>query len=212
MTEDDRHLEKLTSDSPAGEVALLFRELAKLDNKGELGEAIAGRIETVSIYELAAMCAQIDRLNEMLYIPPSYWKAYNVSFIAMTFGAHRRILTMKSSGGFREMSDPIRDKALFVGFCEMIASASGEMVLIYPVHSAADEFIREHNYHTKFGALVMCFHMFVLDEPGHPVGMPFPGGFSVEARDGAYYCPVRDKEKDVKYSMCNFCPARQIPQ
>jgi uncharacterized protein (UPF0305 family) len=54
--------------------------------------------------------------------------------------------------------------------------------------------------------------MFVLDEPGHPVGMPFPGGFSVEQRGKDYYCLIRDKEKEVFYSICNFCPALQTEE
>jgi uncharacterized protein (UPF0305 family) len=57
--------------------------------------------------------------------------------------------------------------------------------------------------------LVSCFVMFVLEEPGHPIGMPFPGGFTVERRDDGYYCPIRDKEKDVPLAICNFCPAKQ---
>ena len=54
--------------------------------------------------------------------------------------------------------------------------------------------------------------MFVLDEPGHPVGMPFPGGFRVEKRGRDYYCLIRDKEKEILYSICNFCPARQTEE
>jgi uncharacterized protein (UPF0305 family) len=40
--------------------------------------------------------------------------------------------------------------------------------------------------------------MFVLEGPGHPVGMPFSGGFEVRHCSGAYFCPIRDKEKDVE--------------
>jgi uncharacterized protein (UPF0305 family) len=54
--------------------------------------------------------------------------------------------------------------------------------------------------------------MFVLDEPGHPVGMPFPGGFRVEQRGRDYYCLIRDKEKEVFSSICNFCPAKQTEE
>jgi uncharacterized protein (UPF0305 family) len=51
--------------------------------------------------------------------------------------------------------------------------------------------------------------MFVLEEPGHPVGMPFPGGYTIEKRGGEYYCLIRDREKEVLHSICNFCPAKQ---
>jgi uncharacterized protein (UPF0305 family) len=57
-----------------------------------------------------------------------------------------------------------------------------------------------------------AFTMSVLDEPGHPVGMPFPGGFSVEHRGSDYYCLIRDKEKEIFYSICNFCPAHQTEE
>ena len=60
-----------------------------------------------------------------------------------------------------------------------------------------------------FYYLVAAFTMFILEEPGHPVGMPFPGGFKVEQRGREYYCLIRDKEKEIFYSICNFCPALQ---
>jgi uncharacterized protein (UPF0305 family) len=54
-----------------------------------------------------------------------------------------------------------------------------------------------------------CFFMFVLEEPGHPIGTPFPGGFTVKKCSDGYLCPIREKEKDIEYSICNFCPAKQ---
>jgi len=51
--------------------------------------------------------------------------------------------------------------------------------------------------------------MFVLERPGHPVGTPFPGGQKIEEKNGKFICPVRDKHRDVFFSLCNFCPATQ---
>lgn len=59
--------------------------------------------------------------------------------------------------------------------------------------------------------LLAAFCMFVLDEPGHPVGTPFPGGDTVQLIDAFYYCPVREKAGDVDSALCPFCPARQTP-
>jgi uncharacterized protein (UPF0305 family) len=39
--------------------------------------------------------------------------------------------------------------------------------------------------------LLAGFCMFVQGFPGHPVGMPFPGGDKVEVIEGVGYCPVR---------------------
>lgn len=51
--------------------------------------------------------------------------------------------------------------------------------------------------------------MYVREIPGHPVGMPFPGGDKVDYIDGVYYCPVRTKGHDEDAALCPFCPARQ---
>jgi uncharacterized protein (UPF0305 family) len=63
-------------------------------------------------------------------------------------------------------------------------------------------------WHRFFSHLISIFVMLVLEEPGHPVGTPFPGHFSVEKRHGNYHCPIRNKE-EVSHSICNFCPAKQ---
>jgi len=60
--------------------------------------------------------------------------------------------------------------------------------------------------------LLAGFKMFVQEEPGHPVGTPFPGKHEVEKDYKTYYCPVRDKADDVLYSICPFCPAKQSPE
>jgi uncharacterized protein (UPF0305 family) len=59
--------------------------------------------------------------------------------------------------------------------------------------------------------LLAAFCMFVLNEPGHPVGTPFPGGDTVQLIEGIYYCPVREKSGDVDSALCPFCPACQTP-
>jgi uncharacterized protein (UPF0305 family) len=60
--------------------------------------------------------------------------------------------------------------------------------------------------------LLSGFCMFVQELPGHPVGMPFPGGDKVENIEGTYYCPVREKANDVDAALCPFCPALQTPE
>ena len=59
--------------------------------------------------------------------------------------------------------------------------------------------------------LLAGYCMLVVQEPGHPVGTPFPGGDRVEFTDGVYYCPVREKTGDVDEALCPFCPSLQTP-
>jgi len=58
----------------------------------------------------------------------------------------------------------------------------------------------------------LIFCMFVLEIPGHPIGMPFPGGDTVDCIDGIYYCLVRTMAKDVDAALCPYYPALQTPE
>lgn len=60
-----------------------------------------------------------------------------------------------------------------------------------------------------FYRLVYGYAMLIAGKPGHPVGMPFPGGWKVKEEDGVILCPIRDKEKDLPQALCNYCPAKQ---
>jgi len=57
--------------------------------------------------------------------------------------------------------------------------------------------------------LIAAFSIYILEQPPHPTGMPFPGGTRVELYEGVYYCPVKEKWKDDADAMCRFCPAEQ---
>jgi len=57
--------------------------------------------------------------------------------------------------------------------------------------------------------LCAAYNLFITRTPPHPVGTPFPGGFRVEKRGDAYFCPVKDKQKDVFEAICKFCVAEQ---
>jgi uncharacterized protein (UPF0305 family) len=65
---------------------------------------------------------------------------------------------------------------------------------------------------TFLNFLLAGFCMFVLLEPAHPVGTPFPGGDTVEYADEVYYCPVREKSSEIDMGFCQFCPALQTPE
>ncbi|WP_299525362.1 DUF2115 domain-containing protein [uncultured Methanobrevibacter sp.] len=60
--------------------------------------------------------------------------------------------------------------------------------------------------------IVALYTTFILEEPIHPVGSEFPGNLKVEKRNGVFYCPVKDKQKDNKNAICNLCLAEQTPE
>lgn len=61
----------------------------------------------------------------------------------------------------------------------------------------------------KIYKVVSIYTTFVLDEPIHIVGTPFPGGFEVKYENGIYLCPVKEKQKDNPGAVCGFCIAEQ---
>ena len=57
--------------------------------------------------------------------------------------------------------------------------------------------------------IASIYTTFILDEPIHVVGTPFPGGFKVKYENGTYLCPVKEKQKDNPGAVCGFCIAKQ---
>jgi uncharacterized protein (UPF0305 family) len=180
------------------------RRLALARTKGELGDLIAEETLKFSVFDLQVICGRIH--YEIGRLPSPYREAVRPYFLQQIFESHHQILLMYRSGIFPRMEMPLSDPDLFQEYLRMIYSAcfSKELESDYVPHLGSP-------VQTLFYFLMAAFSMFVLDRPGHPVGMPFPGGLRVEERDGQYYCPVRDKEKDVPYSICNFCPSLQSP-
>ena len=73
----------------------------------------------------------------------------------------------------------------------------------------------EKNYDPCFSDLYVIMSLyttFVLEEPVHVVGTPFPGGLEVKKLDSTYLCPVKDKQKDNPRAVCGFCIAEQDPE
>lgn len=66
---------------------------------------------------------------------------------------------------------------------------------------------------TKFPliyGIVSIYTTFVLEEPIHPVGTPFPGSLEVEEKDGKFYCPVKDANLESPNAVCKMCIAEQL--
>ena len=66
---------------------------------------------------------------------------------------------------------------------------------------------------TKFPliyGIISIYTTFILEEPIHPVGPPFPGSLYVEAHDGKFYCPVKDANLESPNAVCKMCIAEQL--
>ncbi len=187
------------------EIAAVACRLARVTTKGELGRMLA---EETGRYTLADLQVIGGRLfMEVAALPEPYRSRVRPFFYEQLFGAHHQLLLMHRSGAFRKAGEPIWDRETFEKFCAMIP----EGCFTWDEHAERTPF-HYSPQHRLFYYLMAAFTMFVLDSPGHPVGMPFPGGFAVEDRNGTFYCLIRDREKEVFFSICNFCPAKQTEE
>jgi uncharacterized protein (UPF0305 family) len=179
------------------EIKRVVSDLMTAERRSDLAELIAAEVRRYTPYDMMQIAAALRRELEML--PASYRETYSASAHEQIFGTYHRILLMEREGAFQTLNTRIPE--LFSTFCRMIEEAclSGE---------------RSGGAHmTPLGRLLYyllsAFLIFVLGETGHPIGTPFPGGLRVMMKRGVICCPVREKEDDVPYALCRFCPAEQ---
>ncbi|MDP3397106.1 MAG: DUF2115 domain-containing protein [Methanoregula sp.] len=173
--------------------------------RGELGTILVHEVQQYTLFDLQIIGGRL--YNEIENLPSPYREAIRPYFNKQLFGKHHELLALHRRGAFLAMNSPITDPETFQKFCDMLPEG------VFAWNDASDRNPYFRNPKNRlFYYLISAFSMFVLDEPGHPVGMPFPGGFKVEQRGSDYYCLIRDKEKDVFSSICNFCPAKQTEE
>jgi uncharacterized protein (UPF0305 family) len=61
----------------------------------------------------------------------------------------------------------------------------------------------------KIAKIIAVYTTFIREEPVHPVGTKFPGGFELHYTDGKYLCPVKDKQLNNPSALCRFCVSEQ---
>jgi hypothetical protein len=185
-------------------IAETCARLAGAGTSGELGVLIAEVALSYSVFELQVIGGHLRR--EVAALPSPYREAIGPHFTAQIFGAHHHLLMMHRSGEFQRMQTPLADPVLLAGYLAMIPASCLRSNDERPGVSGHLRTPR----HRLFYYLMAGFMIFVLGRPGHPVGMPFPGGFFVREEGRRFLCPIREKEKDLPFSICNFCPAEQI--
>ena len=168
--------------------------LGSKTSRGELGRAIADIVLAFSPKDLQQMKWNFS--EKIQNIDPAYKKRLEETITVYLHGTYQNVRLMKQQGAFSSLCEPV----------PVDSKAFWNMVAIQCMKGDGEERLR----FLKF--LLAGFCMFVQELPGHPVGMPFPGGDKVEVIDGVYYCPVRTKANDVDAALCPFCPALQTTE
>jgi uncharacterized protein (UPF0305 family) len=169
--------------------------LAAQNTRGELGQAIAALVLACSPQDIREMRWNFS--EKIRDYPPEYREKLEEMINAHLSGTYQTVRLMNQQGTFLIMN-------------ESVAAGSAEYwMMVSDTCSRGDNSAFQLRF-LKY--LLSGFCMLVLLTPGHPVGMPFPGGEKVDLIDGIYYCPVRTKANDVDAALCPFCPALQTPE
>ena len=178
--------------------ATIATECAMLRSKttrGELGRAISEIVLPYSPRDLQQMRWNFsDAIRDF---SPEYRAQLEETIAGNLHGTWQALRRMHELRTFTRLREPLAPGA--GSYWTMVAAQC----------SSGDE---EHVRLRFLKFLLAGFCMFVQGLPGHPAGMPFPGGDRVTVIDGVYYCPVREKANDVDSALCPFCPALQTPE
>ncbi|WFN33857.1 DUF2115 domain-containing protein [Methanogenium sp. S4BF] len=168
--------------------------LASQQTRGDLGKEIAAIVLRYSPRDLKQM--QWNFSGKIRNIDPFYRKKLEKLITGHLHATWENIRLMNQQGSFAAMKGGLPEN-------------NGEYWTMVAAHCSGGDDDKDRLRFLKF--LLAGFCMFVQNIPPHPVGMPFPGGDTVQFIDGVYYCPVRTKANDVDAALCPFCPARQTP-
>ena len=188
----------MTTMEPGGTSATIgeqCRDLGRLSTQGELGSSIARIMKGYSPRDIRQLMQGFSR--KIADLDPVYRTRITEKVVEHLHGTWHTIRLMEQKGAFGRMEAPLPSSA--GRFWDMV------------MHEC-DDTVPDRNLRLRFlKYLLGAFPMFVLLEPAHPAGTPFPGGESVEYVEGPYYCPVRERANDVGGALCPFCPALQTP-
>lgn len=173
----------------------MCRDLAAQKTLGELGVSIADIVLAYSPHDLEQMRWNFS--EKIKDYSSNLRKRLEETITGHLHGTYQQIRLLNQQG-------------VFVTLMEQLPDTSSEYWLMVSSQCTQDQNKENQIRFLKF--LLSGFCMFVLKIPGHPVGMPFPGGDKVDFIDGMYYCPVRTKSNDVDSALCPFCPAEQTPE
>jgi uncharacterized protein (UPF0305 family) len=170
-------------------------KLRSMKTRGDLGQAIAAIVQTYSPRDIERMRWNFS--GAIRDINPELRKLLEKSITDHLQGTYQALRLMDQHGSSVHGGEPLAPGA--GEYWKMVAAQCP---------AGGDNQIRLR--FLKF--LLAGFCMFVQGLPGHPVGMPFPGGDRVTIIEGVYYCPVREKANDVDAALCPYCPALQTPE
>ena len=159
-------------------------------SKESLLEILKDHSGTISVYDLMSVSAEL--LEDTKYVQDEYREKTNAVYVKYFLG---RIKDVHSDNN---TYDHEIDKEEFIDAVATLKS--------YHINESMTS-------KTKFPliyGIISIYTTFILQEPIHPVGTPFPGSLKVEEKDGVFYCPVKDANLESPNAVCKMCIAEQL--
>lgn len=161
--------------------------------KNDLLEVLKEEAKQIHINDFIKSCSFLRK--NMEHVHPHFQEEY---------------IKMYTEGYLRGYRDVKIDKTQYEGYVD--ADELGESVKLLNEQEKLmeDEFGQGTRSFKPF-MILSLYTTFVQDEPVHPVGTPFPGGYKVRKEKEIYYCPVKKNNENNPLAVCGFCIAEQEP-
>jgi len=161
--------------------------------KNDLLEVLKEEAKQIHINDFIKSCSFLRK--NMEHVHPHFQEEY---------------IKMYTEGYLRGYRDVKIDKTQYEGYVD--ANELGEAVKLLNEQEKLmeDEFGQGTRSFKPF-MILSLYTTFVQDEPVHPVGTPFPGGYKVRKEKKIYYCPVKKNNENNPLAVCGFCIAEQEP-
>jgi uncharacterized protein (UPF0305 family) len=159
-------------------------------SKDDLMVVLKEELADVSVFDMMIISAEIIENNK--YVQESYQEKSKKIYIDFFLNRVKEI---------RSNDTVYKDYFDKDDFIEKL----NDLKDIYKIGS-----IDRKNKSPLINLVVSLYTTFVLDEPIHPIGTPFPGSLEVIMENGVYYCPVKEANMDTPNSVCRLCIAEQL--
>jgi len=175
----------------------MFKELNNLKSeniisKNDLMRILHGLAKTISVHDLMLATAMLREDGK--YVQANYREEYFEIYIKYFIMRVKDVRQDK-----KDYNEEIDNEEDFSEAIELLENQFHDKSL----------YKRENDKFPIIYAIICLYTTFILNEPIHPIGTPFPGSLKVTYENGTYLCPVKDKQSENPHAVCKFCIAEQ---
>lgn len=159
-------------------------------SKDGLLEVLKKYSGTISVFDMMDITAEL--VEDMKYVQSEYREKTKEVYIKYFLG---RITDIRSD---ETQYNATIDKEDFIDSVATLKSYHKE-----------ESITSKTKFPLVYG-IVSLYTTYILEEPIHPVGTPFPGSLKVIEKDGVFYCPVKEANLEAPNAVCKMCIAEQL--